>query len=558
MPTVTELRKAGNLDEALAQGVAELMAKPHDVWAKRNLAWVYHEQLKLTATENAFGFLQALAAIAKLGLGPEEEVLYPNVIWQVVKRLYALEKASYPIAGWVKVRVDEQDQWTRSTLPASDSRFRHQTEAHQLLAQVARLPYAIPSEAHSALLKAALHLKEKACPLKLLLAHPLQDALRPEDYQSEEYEGRQQKPLAELAFMALARELVADASQHQAEIEAFLPQLESSIARLPAAQWLPFFKAKLQLSTGDAASALPTLLPIVRQKSGEFWAWNLLAETLEATEPAAALACLYRASTCGSEEKFLGKVRLQLAQLVATTHPGEARWQLAKVQATYATEGWPLKGEALLLTLQLADHPAAPAETARREWLALAEQTTYGDLPWQAVVLQSISEETSERQALARLLPAHNARSVSVPLKKYRWLQKLPLGSPLQMRLEPGAERPRVVQLTARADGHLWDVSSASRLEPVIAAATREFNGVLRVQVAGFGFVEDIFVPLHIIDKNGWQTGQRLRGTAVSRFDQKKNKDGWVVKQVDLVVDCLVDVESGLKPDKRQDTLLSP
>jgi hypothetical protein len=135
------------------------------------------------------------------------------------------------------------------------------------------------------------------------------------------------------------------------------------------------------------------------------------------------------------------------------------------------------------------------------------------------------------------LLPAGNARLISVPLKKHRWLQKLPLGSPLQMRLEPGAERPCVVQLIARTDGQLWDVRSASRPEPVVAATTRKFNGVLRVQTAGFGFVEDIFVPLHLINKSGWQTGQQLRGTAVSRFDQKKNKDGWVVKQADSVAD---------------------
>jgi len=536
MPTITELRKAGQLDVALERGLAELAAKPADVWAKRNLAWVYHDQLKLAASENSFEFLQALAAVAKLELGPEEEVLYPNIIWQVVKRLYALAKATYPIAGWVKVRVNDADTWTRSALPVSDSRFRHQTEAHQLLAQVARLPYPIPSEVHSALLKAMLHLKEKACSLKLLLANPLSDVLRPEDYQGEEFQGKKQMPLAEQAYMALARELLADTSQHSVAIANFLPQLDVTIDQYPGYQWLPFFKAKLQLASGDTAAALPTLLPIVRHKSGEFWAWNLLAETLEATDSPAALACLYRASTCGSEEKFLGKLRLKLARLLADTYPGEARYQLDKAQTTYAAEGWSLKGETLLLAMQLQAHPGAPAEAARREWLALAEQTTYGDLPWQPVVLQSISEETSERQALARLLPAGNARPVGVPLKKHRWLQKLPLGSPLQMRLEPGAERPRVVQLIARTDGQLWDIRSASRPEePVVAAATREFNGVLRVQAAGFGFVEDIFVPLHLIDKSGWQPGQRLRGTAVSRFDQKKNRDGWVVKQADSI-----------------------
>lgn len=598
MATVTELRKAGRLDEALTLGVAELAAKPNDIWAKRNLAWVYHEQLKLTAGENAVDFLQSLAAIAKLGLGPEEEILYPNVIWQVVKRLYVLEKANYPIVGWVKVRVNEENHWTRSSLPSIDSRFRHQTEAHQLLAQVARLPYAIPSEAHSALLKATLYLKEKACPLKLLLTYPLLDALRLEDYQSEEYDGRQQKSLAEMAFMALARELAAEANQFQPEITAFLPQLEKTIARLPAAQWLPFFKVKLQLSSGDASAALPTLLPIVRQKSGEFWAWNLLAETLEATDPTAALACLYRASTCGSEEKFLGKVRLKLAHLLTDSHPGEAHWQLSKVQAAYAAEGWPIKGAALPLAEQLKDHPAAPAEAARREWLALAEHTTYGDLPWQPVVLQFISEETAERPAMVRLLLAGDrAKPISVLLKKYRWLQKLPVGTPLQIRTELVADRNKVVQLVARPEGQLWDtlpsyvavingftpdknlaffsvrpglsgafrpaefhisdlaVGDAVHLrlqtktkdgEPIHYALAversnatpdsrvyRHFSGSLQVLNAGFGFADDVFLPAPLIAQHGWQPGDTVSGRAVLQHNKKRNKDGWNVTSVD-------------------------
>jgi len=536
MPTVTELRKAGQLDEALAQGLAELATKPADVWAKRNLAWVYHDQLKHLASEDSFGFLHALAAIAKLELGAAEEMLYPNVIWQIVKRLYAMAKASYSIAGWVKVRVDAEDTWARSILPSSDSRARHQTEAHQLLAQMARLPYVIPSEPHSALLKATLHLKEKACPLKLLMAMPLVDALRPEDYQGEEYQGKKQMPLAEQAYMALARELLAEASQHQANITTFLPQLDAAIAQYPGYQWLPFFKAKLQLSAGDAAAALPTLLPVVRQKSGDFWAWNLLAETLEPTDSPAALACLYRASTCGSEEKFLGKLRLKLARLLANTQPGEARWQLERAKATYAAEGWPLKSDTLLLALQLAEHPAAPAEAARREWLALAEQTTYGDLPWQPVVLQEFIEATADKPARARLLPADRVvRPLTVKTKRYPWLRKSALGAPLQVRCETVNGFVQVVQLAPRLEGQLWDVRSAPRLESV-PAATREFNGILRVQAAGFGFVDGVFVPVHIINKNGWQTGQRLCGTAVSQFDQKKNKDGWVVKQAGLVI----------------------
>lgn len=473
MPTVTELRKAGRLDEALTQGLAELAAKPTDVWAKRNLAWVYYEQLKLAAADASQEFLPALKALQELNLGAEEDLLYTQVGWQIVKRLYALAKLS----GFI------------GTLSQTAGRFGHvgsaeerrSNEATKILAMATQMVYPKPSEVHSALLKAALHVREKASPLTFLLSELTLAKLRPEDFLGEEYQGKKQMALAEQAFTTLARELAAPVAtvmradsaaaeqanqqavkSHHAHVARFLPELEQVIEKYPGYQWLPYFRAKLQLRIGDAAAALPTLLPVVRQKSSEFWAWQLLVETLTGTDPAAALACLYRATTCRTDEKFLRGLRLKLAAQLAVDHPGEARWQLQKAEETTKAEGWPVRGEMLLLQTQLASHPAAPDEAARRRWLALAEQTAYGDLPWQPVVLQYIREAAADKPAQVRLLPAGaDAKPLSVPLKRYPWLSKSVPGTPLQVRAEQSADYQRVVQLAARPAGKLWDVLPA-------------------------------------------------------------------------------------------------
>lgn len=464
MPTVTELRKAGRLDEALTQGQAELAAKPNDVWAKRNLAWVHYEQLKQAAADTGLPLQPHLQALADLGLGADEDILYTQIIWQLVKRLYALAKAPHSIGGWLEVKVNGVPTWTRSALPAADARYRHSTEAHQLLALLATMPYQRPSDAHSALLKATVQLKEKSSPLPFLLTFG-PGFLRPEDFVGEEFQGRQQAALAQQVFMGIARELSTaplntEATQsYHAHIVSFLPKLGQIIEQYPAYQWLPYFKAKLQLRVGDTASALPTLLPVVRQKSGEFWAWQLLVETLSATDPAAALACLYRATTCRTEEKFLRGLRLKLATQLADEHPGEARWQLQKAEEVTKAEGWPVRGEMLMLQLQLASHAPAPDAAARRQWLALAEQTAYGDLPWQPVVLQYIREATTDKPAQVRLLPTGpGAKPLSVPLKRYPWLSKSAPGTPMQVRTEQAADYQRVVQLEARPEGKAWDV----------------------------------------------------------------------------------------------------
>ncbi|MCA8831934.1 DUF7017 domain-containing protein [Hymenobacter pini] len=467
MPTVTELRKAGRLDEALTQGLAELAAKPTDVWAKRNMAWVYYEQLKLAAADTTVSLQPQLQALADLGLGADEELLYTQIIWQVVKRIYALAKAPHAIGAWLEVKLNGSPVWTRSTLPTADVRYRYRTEVQQVLGLLAEMPYPRPCEAHSALLKAVVQVKEKSSPLPFLLTYG-PAYLRADDFVGEEYQGRQQAALAQQVFMGIARELSTaplntEATQDfPAHIAAFLPQLTQVIEKYPGYQWLPYFRAKLQLRIGDAAAALPTLLPVVRQKSSEFWAWQLLVETLTGTDPAAALACLYRATTCRTEEKFLRGLRLNLAAQLAVDHPGEARWQLQKAEETTNAEGWPVRGEMLLLRTQLAGHPAAPDEATRRQWLALAEQTAYGDLPWQPVVLQYIREAAADKPAQVRLLPAGaDAKPLSVPLKRYPWLSKSAPGTPLQVRTEQSADYQRVVQLAARPAGKLWDVLPA-------------------------------------------------------------------------------------------------
>jgi hypothetical protein len=82
--------------------------------------------------------------------------------------------------------------------------------------------------------------------------------------------------------------------------------------------------------------------------------------------------------------------------------------------------------------------------------LATAEETAYGDLPWQAVVLQYIGDEQPDKPALVRLVTIdEEARSLSVPLKKYRWLGKLPVGTPLQVKCELVAGRLKVILLKA-------------------------------------------------------------------------------------------------------------
>ena len=139
---------------------------------------------------------------------------------------------------------------------------------------------------------------------------------------------------------------------------------------------------------------------------------------------------------------------------------------------------------------------------------------------------------TAEKPARVRLLPGgRNARALTVRLKKYPWLAKAELGTPLQVRCEPVNGFEQVVQLVGRPAGAPWDTRPTPRPEPG-PSTTRDFDGILRVQDRGFGFVNDVFVPARLISQNNWTAGQRLQGTAISHFDQTKGKEGWVLDKV--------------------------
>lgn len=90
---VSELRKAGKLDEALKLGVKELAEFPNDIWKKRNLAWVYYDLLKQGISLGDFDKIKdILQKIIEIELLNDEKMLFDKIGWQLVKIINTLSK----------------------------------------------------------------------------------------------------------------------------------------------------------------------------------------------------------------------------------------------------------------------------------------------------------------------------------------------------------------------------------------------------------------------------------------------------------------------------------
>lgn len=131
---ISELRKAGRLDEAYELARRERRRDPEDEWVKGALAWVLYDQLKLVRADAARGRLDAtrceriLGEVAELAL-PElgNEVFYRNLLrlmeslaWDVRDTLGAEGLRSYLGALARTTRVVSNVAWHAGAPGAAD------------------------------------------------------------------------------------------------------------------------------------------------------------------------------------------------------------------------------------------------------------------------------------------------------------------------------------------------------------------------------------------------------------------------------------------------------
>ena len=76
---IKELRQSGQLEEALTMAQTELVADPSNIWAKRNISWVYYDYLKANnSPENCDSFISWLTELKNLELPAEEKMIFEN------------------------------------------------------------------------------------------------------------------------------------------------------------------------------------------------------------------------------------------------------------------------------------------------------------------------------------------------------------------------------------------------------------------------------------------------------------------------------------------------
>lgn len=489
MPTakdITALRKNGQLAEAFDLAMELLIAEPDNIWTKRAMGWVRFERLKAVAKSKASNeFMQEWVALSSLVAdNPADEVMLTNqAIWQVVSHLFALGDSN-----------KANDMLTA------------------VFASIQHWSFERPSDLYSALLRAFLKAGKMWPSLYEFLRWWQLSNLRPEDYLlGITNEGKKMMSTAEQAYIAYAKQVLLH--PEHAATQALIADLETLHEQHPEYQYPPYYQAKLLVATGSKEEAIKALMPFARRKEREFWLWDLLANLYD-DELDKAIACLCRAVSCSTQEKFLVNARLNLAvKLNEASKFNEALTELAKSVKTRQDEGWNVGASYTDAVEKLVKKGAVILDSNKalyRQYRPVTDELLYADIPEQIGVVTFLNTDK-------KVAHFNVSRTVSGHFKYVGSMAHVQPGDFVAVRLEEKLGK----------EGIYWVPLSAKLTERTPSEEVfRTFRGpIKRADGKGFGFVGDVFIPPALL--KGVEQDSLISGSALVQFEKAKNKYGW-------------------------------
>ena len=412
---VFALRKKGLINEAYSLAVELIEEAPNDEWTIKAYAWCIYDLVKgavnksdyitakqyivqldkITIDESDDVFFKAIEHVKNLAI-PERKVIFQakeqskNGNHKEALILFKQAMQQFPN----DIDLNTQFAWELW----KEGKIIFETEnvnvlhAKRLLADYIKLQNERPSQLHTLFLRFADKIIDKD-DFNLIAFLKLWDLskLREEDFKpyfkdEKTYPSIAEKVIQHAAKVILDKKLSDDA-------EYFLHFLEVGIKKFPENIWLPYYKAKILLLLNRNNEAIEFLIPVVKQKIGEYWTWNLLAELLAQTDMNIALSSYCKCLLCKADEKFLANIRTKFAEiLILKGFLIEAKVEIQKVLKTKEEGG--IKISERLNTLKQTDwFINAPEKKNNNDFYnvqkQLSEEFIFYSLPWYNACLGS-------------------------------------------------------------------------------------------------------------------------------------------------------------------------
>ncbi len=445
---VKELRKAGDLRAARSAALALLKADPQDFLAKSQLHWVTYDEIK--------------AAVARIGAdGQSDPRFRRDDINFVAKRWEGYRESDPRVPDLACSMIVEQ------------------------LAKIA---------------------SELGCFADVVYWLRM-DGLREEDWSPSSVEDKSYLARAAKIALALCKWIKAHPNQATpADVDMALHWLCEWRATAVGDQslWLDWNAAILLRQRGSIQKATELLAGVIKAKRNEFWVWAEAGRLYCEDQPGLALSCFCRALECPADPKFLGKVRRELAELLAELENyAQASREISHCLETREAHGWKIGRELELLMAKPWYDPAytqaedSKAFYARHSPSAMAlcfdvvetKAATY--LGQFSPLAQNESSDGRKPKPLTRFAVRDGqGTSWTIVGQRVKGV-KIEAGSPVVIvvgRTE-GEERQSIVHVASRPEGKAWDC-----LEHSPGVVTRSASAEKKLKVFATEIVSEMVV----------------------------------------------------------------
>ncbi|MGN0186722.1 MAG: DUF7017 domain-containing protein [Paludibacteraceae bacterium] len=326
---ITNLRKAGRLDEAYKLAEQNLTTNPTDIWNVRNMAWVLYDYAKQKANVSTKEqFLRCINKIIELDAPAEEDVLYQSVGFMVKTMASAMIRAQQ-----------------------TDNAF-----FDALFSCLKQLKIKKQTPAYSSIMKTFLHTKTWWHSFPQFCNWWGWDSFMPDDYKPTTTEnGQSIIPLAERVYMAYGKCMLDMGTQ--ADSETTIKLFDKWSNEHKNYIYLPFYEAKLMFKIGQKDEFFRLMKQFALRKSGEFWVWDLLGDYFD--DDNIRLKFYAKALICPAKQEMTVKVREKTALLLNKLgYTAEAQTELRIVAKIRERNHWHIDKA---LAQMLSDSKNAPA-----------------------------------------------------------------------------------------------------------------------------------------------------------------------------------------------------
>jgi hypothetical protein len=398
---IAELRKEGRLEEAYLKAKEFLRESPDDKYLKFSFGWVLHDKikaLKSNTTQNSHEQTQSIAQ-----------------------------------------------------------------EIRNLLLEYRGLELERPDLLFSQLLIKIVKVENLEWFSKFMLWAGL-DSFRPEDLRKKTGEGETAFPpmIYDVAKKVAKTALDKEHEQQEFAIDLLEKAITEGELDDNERQWLVYRKALLLVELERPEEAQKLLVPIVRKKQSEFWAWSALAKAFEGSNPQMALSLYAKAFLQCKEQKFILKTCEGLCRAsVAQDRFDLAKWAVDKAVAVRTENQW--RSPQSLRDLLDSDwygqaEGIENAESVLKSFAEDSDAIVYADCQrFEANYLGAFDSKNGKPMVKFAMRRDPEVEEIVNPSRGLMNGLEFKFGEPVQIGIDESGGWPRVFEAKSRPEGEQFD-----------------------------------------------------------------------------------------------------